>query len=141
MSRTTDDIVTIYPAFWPAVQHNLIWLGFLVVFPTILGMLLAVVLDREMKGSRLYQTAFYMPVEQYAEPVEDIIADRHVEGRLVEAAALHLPVEHDSQEHAEDRGEGHRGSQPDQVVLDRRPERRGKDGDDVVAGSSGTPTH
>ena len=56
------DIVTIYPAFWPAVQHNLIWLGFLVIFPTALGMLLAVVLDREMKGSRLYQTAFYMPV-------------------------------------------------------------------------------
>ena len=56
------DIVTIYPAFWPAVQHNLIWLGFLVVLPTTLGMLLAVVLDREMKGSRVYQTAFYMPV-------------------------------------------------------------------------------
>ena len=56
------DIVTIYPAFWPAVQHNLIWLGFLVVLPTALGMLLAVVLDREMKGSRFYQTAFYMPV-------------------------------------------------------------------------------
>ncbi len=56
------DIVTIYPAFWPAVQHNLIWLGFLVIFPTTLGMLLAVVLDREMKGSRVYQTAFYMPV-------------------------------------------------------------------------------
>ena len=57
-----EDIVTIYPAFWPAVQHNLIWLGFLFVFPTILGMLLAVVLDREMRGSRFYQTAFYMPV-------------------------------------------------------------------------------
>jgi multiple sugar transport system permease protein len=56
------DIFTIYPAFWPAVQHNLIWLGFLFIFPTILGMLLAVVLDREMKGSRFYQTAFYMPV-------------------------------------------------------------------------------
>lgn len=56
------DIVTIYPAFWPAVQHNLIWLGFLFIFPTVLGMLLAVVLDREMKGSRFYQTAFYMPV-------------------------------------------------------------------------------
>ena len=57
-----QDIVTIYPAFWPAVQHNLIWLGFLFLFPTILGMLLAVVLDREMHGSRFYQTAFYMPV-------------------------------------------------------------------------------
>jgi multiple sugar transport system permease protein len=57
-----EDIVTIYPAFWPAVQHNLIWLGFLFVFPTVLGILLAVVLDREMRGSRFYQTAFYMPV-------------------------------------------------------------------------------
>jgi multiple sugar transport system permease protein len=57
-----EDIFTIYPAFWPAVQHNLIWLGFLFIFPTILGMLLAVVLDREMHGSRFYQTAFYMPV-------------------------------------------------------------------------------
>jgi multiple sugar transport system permease protein len=57
-----EDIVTIYPPFWPAIQHNLIWLGFLFVFPTVLGMLLAVVLDREMRGSRFYQTAFYMPV-------------------------------------------------------------------------------
>jgi multiple sugar transport system permease protein len=57
-----EDIVTIYPPFWPAIQHNLIWLGFLFVFPTVLGMFLAVVLDREMRGSRFYQTAFYMPV-------------------------------------------------------------------------------
>ena len=56
------DIATIYPPFWPAVRHNLIWLVFLFVFPTILGMLLAVILDREMRGSRLFQTAFYMPV-------------------------------------------------------------------------------
>jgi len=56
------DIVTIYPPFWPAIQHNLIWLGFLFVFPTLLGIFLAVVLDREMRGSRFYQTAFYMPV-------------------------------------------------------------------------------
>lgn len=56
------DIATIYPPFWPAVRHNLIWLVFLFVFPTVLGMLLAVILDREMRGSRLFQTAFYMPV-------------------------------------------------------------------------------
>ena len=56
------DITTIYPPFWPAIRHNLIWLVFLFVFPTMLGMLLAVVLDREMRGSRFYQTAFYMPV-------------------------------------------------------------------------------
>jgi multiple sugar transport system permease protein len=57
-----QDIATIYPPFWPAVRHNLIWLVFLFVFPTVLGMLLAVILDREMRGSRVYQTAFYMPV-------------------------------------------------------------------------------
>ena len=55
------DIVEIYPQFWPAIRHNLIWLSFLVL-PTALGMFLAVVLDREMRGSRFYQTAFYMPV-------------------------------------------------------------------------------
>ncbi len=56
------DIATIYPAFWPAIRHNLIWLVFLFVLPTMLGMLLAVILDREMWGSRFYQTAFYLPV-------------------------------------------------------------------------------
>lgn len=56
------DIATIYPPFWPAIQHNIIWLVFLFVLPTILGILLAVVLDREMWGSRFYQTAFYLPV-------------------------------------------------------------------------------
>jgi multiple sugar transport system permease protein len=56
------DIATIYPPFWPAIRHNLIWLVFLFVLPTILGMLLAVILDREMWGSRFYQTAFYLPV-------------------------------------------------------------------------------
>ncbi|MDT0182817.1 sugar ABC transporter permease [Microbacterium sp. ARD31] len=56
------DIATIYPPFWPAIQHNLIWLAFLFLVPTPLGILFAVVLDREMRGSRFYQTAFYMPV-------------------------------------------------------------------------------
>jgi multiple sugar transport system permease protein len=56
------DIATIYPPFWPAIRHNLIWLVFLFVLPTVLGMFLAVILDREMWGSRFYQTAFYLPV-------------------------------------------------------------------------------
>jgi multiple sugar transport system permease protein len=56
------DIATIYPPFWPAIRHNLIWLVFLFILPTVLGMLLAVILDREMWGSRFYQTAFYLPV-------------------------------------------------------------------------------
>ena len=57
-----EDIATIYPPFWPAIRHNLIWLGFLFLGPTLLGMLLAVVLDRRMFASRFYQSAFYMPV-------------------------------------------------------------------------------
>lgn len=56
------DIVEIYPPFWPAVRHNLIWLGFLFVGPTLLGMFLAVVLDRNMRFGRFYQSIFYMPV-------------------------------------------------------------------------------
>lgn len=57
-----SDIFTIYPAFWPAIQHNLIWLAVLFLGPTLLGIFLAVILDRGMKFSRFYQTAFYMPV-------------------------------------------------------------------------------
>lgn len=57
-----SDITQIYPPFWPAIRHNVIWLVFLFFIPTLLGMFLAVVLDREMRGSRFYQTAFYMPV-------------------------------------------------------------------------------
>ena len=57
-----SDVTDNYPPFWPAIQHNLIWLAFLFVLPTVLGILLAVVLDREMKGGRFYQTAFYLPV-------------------------------------------------------------------------------
>jgi multiple sugar transport system permease protein len=61
-TKNFTDIATIYPPFWPAIQNNLIYLVFLFVLPTILGIFLAVVLDREMWGSRFYQTAFYLPV-------------------------------------------------------------------------------
>jgi multiple sugar transport system permease protein len=56
------DVTTIYPPFWPAVQHNVIWLVFLVLGPTVLGIFLAVLLDKELRGTRIYQTALYMPV-------------------------------------------------------------------------------
>ena len=61
-TKNYTDLATIYPPFWPAIQHNLIWLVFLFVLPTLFGMFLAVVLDREMRFSRFYQTAFYLPV-------------------------------------------------------------------------------
>jgi multiple sugar transport system permease protein len=56
------NIFTIYPPFYPALQHNLIWLVFLFLVPTAFGILLAVLLDKELRGSRIYQTAFYLPV-------------------------------------------------------------------------------
>src|SRR5688500_1005743 len=53
--KNYEDITTIYPPFWPAIRHNIIWLAFLFVFPTVLGILLAVILDKELRGGRLYQ--------------------------------------------------------------------------------------
>jgi multiple sugar transport system permease protein len=60
--KNYTDVVTIYPPFWPAVQHNLIWFAVNGLIVTPLGIFLAVLLDREMRGGRVYQTALYMPV-------------------------------------------------------------------------------
>jgi len=51
-----------YPPFWPAVIHNVIWLLFLAVIATPLGVLLAVLLDRKLVGTRIYQSLFFLPV-------------------------------------------------------------------------------
>jgi multiple sugar transport system permease protein len=53
---------TNYPDFWPAVQHNAIWLGVFIVIATPLGMLFAVILDRGIRGSRIYQSVLFLPV-------------------------------------------------------------------------------
>ncbi|HLL62534.1 MAG TPA: sugar ABC transporter permease [Propionibacteriaceae bacterium] len=55
------NIFTIYPPFWPALQHNLLFLIFLFLVSAF-GMFLAVLLDKEIRGSRFYQTAYYLPV-------------------------------------------------------------------------------
>ncbi|NLE98496.1 MAG: sugar ABC transporter permease [Propionibacterium sp.] len=56
------DAMTIYPAFWPAIWHNVVWLlGLFLVF-TPFGMFLAVLLDKELRGTKFYQTAYYLPV-------------------------------------------------------------------------------
>jgi len=60
--KNYSDVVSIYPPFWPAVQHNLIWLGVMFLVATPFGMFLAVLLDRELRGTRIYQTAIYLPV-------------------------------------------------------------------------------
>jgi multiple sugar transport system permease protein len=56
------DAFQAYPPFQQAVRNNVLWLVFLFVLPTVLGMLLAVLLDRGLRGSRIYQSIFYIPV-------------------------------------------------------------------------------
>ena len=56
------DVTTIYPPFFPAIQHNLVWLVVFFFGPTLLGIFLAVLLDRELRGSKIYQSIFFMPV-------------------------------------------------------------------------------
>jgi multiple sugar transport system permease protein len=57
-----EQIVTIYPPFWPAVQNNLLWLAVFLFIATPLGLLLAVLLDKEIRGSRFYQSTLFLPV-------------------------------------------------------------------------------
>jgi multiple sugar transport system permease protein/raffinose/stachyose/melibiose transport system permease protein len=51
-----------YPPFMPALEHNLIWLLFLTLIATPLGLLIAVLLDFNLRGSWLYQSVFFIPV-------------------------------------------------------------------------------
>jgi ABC-type sugar transport system permease subunit len=55
-------LAKIDPSFWPAVRHNVIWLLVFIFIATPLGMLLAVLLDRGLRGSRVYQSIFFLPV-------------------------------------------------------------------------------
>ncbi|MCX4669046.1 sugar ABC transporter permease [Streptomyces sp. NBC_01381] len=60
--KNYENLVDNYPAFWPAVRHNLLWIAFLGLVATPFGLLLAVVIDRGVRFSRFYQSVFYMPV-------------------------------------------------------------------------------
>lgn len=60
--RNYEQIATIYPPFWPALQHNLIWLAFLLFVATPFGLLLAYLLDKQIRGTRFYQSVFFLPV-------------------------------------------------------------------------------
>jgi multiple sugar transport system permease protein len=53
---------TVSPTFWPAVQHNVIWLVFFVLLPTPFGVFLAYQLDKSIRFTRFYQTAIFLPV-------------------------------------------------------------------------------
>jgi len=51
-----------YTLFWPAFLHNVIWLAWLAFIATPLGILFAVLLDRDIRGVGFYQSAFFLPV-------------------------------------------------------------------------------
>ena len=61
-TRNYHTIFEVYPLFWPAVRHNLLWLAFLGVVATPLGLFFAVLLDKQIRFSRLYQSVLYLPV-------------------------------------------------------------------------------
>jgi ABC-type sugar transport system permease subunit len=61
-TRNYREIATIYPPFWPAVEHNAIWLGFLTFVATPFGLFLAYQLDKRIRGTRIYQSIFFLPV-------------------------------------------------------------------------------
>ncbi len=50
------------PNFVRSFENTAVWLIVAVTVPTILGLLLAVLLDRPLRGSRLYKSAFYLPI-------------------------------------------------------------------------------
>ncbi len=48
--------------FWQALWHNITWLVFLLLVPTVLGLFVAYLLDKNLRGSRIYQSVYYIPV-------------------------------------------------------------------------------
>jgi ABC-type sugar transport system permease subunit len=55
-------LFTGYTLFWPAFLHNVIWLVWLFFVATPLGIFFAVLLDRDLSGTRFYQSIFFLPV-------------------------------------------------------------------------------
>lgn len=56
-----EQLLTTYPTFWPAVRNNLIWLGVFVFVATPAGIFFAVLLDKNIRGTRVYQSVLFMP--------------------------------------------------------------------------------
>ena len=62
LKNYTDLFSGVYPPFLAAIQHNLIWLAVFLFIATPIGIFLAVLLDKEIRGTRIYQSAIYLPV-------------------------------------------------------------------------------
>ena len=53
---TGDDV------FWLSLKNNAVWIGFFITVPVILGLALAMVLNRDILWSRGFKVAFYSPM-------------------------------------------------------------------------------
>lgn len=60
--KNYENLFQAYPFFWPALRNNVLWLSVLMLIATPIGILFAVLLDREMRGTRIYQSILYLPV-------------------------------------------------------------------------------
>ena len=49
------------PRFLNAVMHNIAWLAFMMIVPTGIGLLLAAILDRGIRGEGFFRIVFFLP--------------------------------------------------------------------------------
>ena len=63
-----------YPPFWPAMQHNVLWLAFLALVATPLGLLLAVLLDQHIRGTQDLPEHLLRPGDAVPGPDRDHLA-------------------------------------------------------------------
>ncbi|MCO6050188.1 sugar ABC transporter permease [Mesorhizobium sp. RP14(2022)] len=54
-------VLSAQPRFYHAVLNNISWLVFMLLGPTALGLLLAAVLDRGLRGERAFRIIFFLP--------------------------------------------------------------------------------
>ena len=60
-----NNYITIFtksPVFWQALWHNIVWLIWFTLIATPLGVLLAYQVDRKIRGHKIYETVYYLPV-------------------------------------------------------------------------------
>jgi multiple sugar transport system permease protein len=61
--KNYDQILTVFERnFFQALINNIVLVVFLFIFPTALGMLLAYILDKDIRGTRFFQSIFFTPV-------------------------------------------------------------------------------
>jgi multiple sugar transport system permease protein len=60
--RNYEQLLGGYPPFATALRNNVLWFAVFVLVATPVGVLFAVLLDRELRGRAFYRSALYLPV-------------------------------------------------------------------------------